>query len=115
LTSEAGLNDALAFPFVYLALAASAGTLGFATMGTWLWQDVIWRLSVGALMGAAGGWLLGQLIYRLPQNTRLSRTGDGFIALGATLVIYATTEFAFGYGFLAVFVAGLMLNRSAAG
>jgi NhaP-type Na+/H+ or K+/H+ antiporter len=115
LTSEAGLNDALAFPFVYLALAASAGTLGFATMGTWLWQDVIWRLSVGALIGAAGGWLLGQIIYRLPQNTRLSRTGDGFIALGATLVIYATTEFAFGYGFLAVFVAGLMLNRSAAG
>lgn len=65
--------------------------------------------------GSIGGWVLGQIIYGLPENTRLSRTGDGFIALGATLAIYAITEFAYGYGFLAVFVAGVMLNRSAKG
>lgn len=115
LTSEAGLNDALAFPFVYLALVASAGGLGLASLGAWLWHDVVWRLGVGGMMGALGGWLLGQIIYRLSEDTRLSRTGDGFIALGATLAIYAITEFAHGYGFLAVFVAGVMLNRSARG
>lgn len=115
LTSEAGLNDALAFPFVYLALAASAAGLSWSTLGVWAWQDVIWRLGVGALVGTAGGWLLGQIIYRLPQDTRLSRTGDGFIAVGATLAIYALTEFAHGYGFLAVFIAGLILRRSADG
>jgi len=115
LTSEAGLNDALAFPFVYLALAASAAGLGWSTLGQWAWQDVIWRLGVGALVGTAGGWILGQIIYRLPQDTRLSRTGDGFIAVGATLAIYALTEFAHGYGFLAVFIAGLILRRSADG
>lgn len=115
LTSEAGLNDALAFPFVHLALVFSVGGLGFASLGSWLWHDVVWRLSVGAAMGALGGWLLGQIIYGLPENTRLSRTGDGFIALGSTLAIYAFTEFAYGYGFLAVFVAGIMLNRSAKG
>lgn len=115
LTSEAGLNDALAFPFVYLALAASAAGLGWSTLGVWGWQDVVWRLGVGALVGTAGGWLLGQIIYRLPQDTRLSRTGDGFIAVGATLAIYALAEFAHGYGFLAVFIAGLILRRSADG
>lgn len=115
LTSEAGLNDALAFPFVYLALLLSVGGFAMATAGQWLWQDVIWRLTVGALTGGAGGWLLGQIIYRLPEDTRLSRTGDGFIALGATLAIYAATEFAHGYGFLAVFVAGLVLRRSSQG
>lgn len=115
LTSEAGLNDALAFPFVYLALAASAAGLGWSTLGVWAWQDVVWRLGVGALIGTAGGWLLGQIIYRLPQDTRLSRTGDGFIAVGATLAIYALAEFAHGYGFLAVFIAGLILRRSADG
>jgi NhaP-type Na+/H+ or K+/H+ antiporter len=115
LTSEAGLNDALAFPFVYLALAASAAGLSWSTLGVWAWQDVVWRLGVGALVGTAGGWLLGQIIYRLPQDTRLSRTGDGFIAVGATLAIYALTEFAHGYGFLAVFIAGLILRRSADG
>jgi NhaP-type Na+/H+ or K+/H+ antiporter len=115
LTSEAGLNDALAFPFVYLALATSGAGLGWSTLGQWAWQDVIWRLGVGALVGTAGGWILGQIIYRLPQDTRLSRTGDGFIAVGATLAIYALTEFAHGYGFLAVFIAGLILRRSADG
>ena len=38
-----------------------------------------------------------------------------WLALGATLVIYTATEFAHGYGFLAVFVAGLMIRRSAQG
>lgn len=115
LTSEAGLNDALAFPFVHLALAASAASLSGGVLAEWLWHDVAWRLGVGALVGTFGGWLLGQIIYRLPQDTRLSRTGDGFIALGATLAIYALTEFAHGYGFLAVFIAGLILRRSAEG
>ncbi|WP_017671254.1 cation:proton antiporter [Blastomonas sp. AAP53] len=115
LTSEAGLNDALAFPFVHLALVASVAGLGWSSVGLWAWHDVVWRLGVGALVGAAGGWLLGQIIYRLPQDTRLSRTGDGFIAVGATLAIYALTEFAHGYGFLAVFIAGLILRRSADG
>jgi NhaP-type Na+/H+ or K+/H+ antiporter len=115
LTSEAGLNDALAFPFVYLALAASAAPLSGAMLAEWVWHDVAWRLGIGGLVGAAGGWLMGQIIYRLPQDTRLSRTGDGFIAVGATLAIYALTEFAHGYGFLAVFIAGLILRRSAEG
>lgn len=115
LTSEAGLNDALAFPFVYLALVAASAGLGLQSLGLWAWHDVVWRLGVGAPAGAAGGWLLGQIIYSLPHDTRLSRTGDGFIALGATLAIYALTEFAHGYGFLAVFIAGLALRRSADG
>jgi sodium/hydrogen antiporter len=115
LTSEAGLNDAFAFPFVYLAIIAATVGLSAGSVGLWLWQDVVWRLGVGGLVGTAGGWLLGLVIYRLPRDTRLSRSGDGFIALGSTLAIYALTEFAHGYGFLAVFVAGVMLRRSCNG
>lgn len=113
LTSEAGLNDALAFPFVHLAIAiAAAGGLTTDVLGDWVLKDVLWKLSVGALVGAALGWLVGYIIYRLPGDTSLSRTGDGFIALGATLAVYTATEFAHGYGFLAVFVAGLAIRRA---
>ena len=115
LTSEAGLNDALAFPFIYLAIIAATTGLGWASVGLWVWQDVMWRLMLGAIAGAGGGWLLGQIIYRMPDDTRLSRTGDGFIALGATLAIYALAELMHGYGFLAVFIAGLVLRKSADG
>ena len=114
LTAEAGLNDALAFPFVHLAIAiAAAGGIGADILGGWVAEDVLLRLGVGLVAGAAGGWLLGWIVYNLPTGTELSRTGDGFVALGATLAIYALTELLHGYGFLAVFVAGLMLRRAA--
>lgn len=114
LTSEAGLNDALAFPFIHLAIAAAGGLTG-QVFSDWVLVDVLWKLGAGLIVGAGLGWLVGMVIYRLPTGTRLSRTGDGFIALGATLVVYTTTEFAQGYGFLAVFVAGLMIRRAAQG
>lgn len=115
LTSEAGLNDALAFPFVRLALAAAAGGFGAAMWRDWLIDAVAIRLTVGTVAGLAGGWLIGWIIYRVPSRAKLSRTGDGFVALGATLAIYALAELAHGYGFLAVFVAGLMMRRAADG
>jgi sodium/hydrogen antiporter len=113
LTSEAGLNDALAFPFVHLAIAISIAGAAPAVLASWAWDAVLVRLAVGLVCGLALGWLLGWVIYELPRGTQLSRTGDGFVALGATLSIYALTEMAHGYGFLAVFVAGLMLRRAA--
>ena len=116
LTSEAGLNDALAFPFIHLAIAiAAADSLTGSVFTDWVVRDVLWKLSAGLVVGAALGWLVGLIIYRLPSGTRLSKTGDGFIALGATFIVYTATEFAHGYGFLAVFVAGLMIRRAAQG
>jgi NhaP-type Na+/H+ or K+/H+ antiporter len=115
LTSEAGLNDSLAFPFVHLAIVIAGAGLSLETLGTWALDAVLVRLAVGAVVGWAGGRLLGWIIYRLPGTTKLSRTGDGFVALGATLVIYTATELLHGYGFLAVFIAGLMLRRSSDG
>jgi NhaP-type Na+/H+ or K+/H+ antiporter len=112
LTSEAGLNDALAFPFIHLAIAASVAGFTGETWRAWLWDDVLVRLTVGAVVGLALGRLFGWFVYRFPRGTALARTGDGFVALGATLTIYALTELAHGYGFLAVFLAGLMLRRA---
>ncbi|WP_448659491.1 cation:proton antiporter [Sphingomonas sp. CJ99] len=115
LTSEAGLNDALAFPFIHLAIAASIGALGWSELGEWALDAVAYKLGMGALVGWLGGRLIGWIIYHVPDAGRLSRTGDGFVALAATLSIYALTELAHGYGFLAVFVAGLMMRRSSDG
>lgn len=115
LTSEAGLNDALAFPFVHLAIALSVGGASFAALGTWVLDDVLLKLAIGGLAGWSGGRAMGWIVYQLPKTGRLSQSGDGFVALAATLTIYAGTEMLHGYGFLAVFVAGLMLRRAAVG
>ena len=52
LTSEAGLNDALAFPFIHLAIAiAAAGSLTGKVLTDWVLVDVLWKL--GAYAGGA--------------------------------------------------------------
>lgn len=111
LTSEAGLNDALAFPFVHLAILLAASGWGWAQAGEWFSYYIFWKLAAGLAIGWLAGKLAGWIIYRLPDNTRLSRTGDGFVALGIALTAYTATEFAHGYGFLAVFVAGLTIRN----
>ena len=113
LTSEAGLNDGLAFPFVMAAIAMSqaGGSLG-AWIAHWFAQDVVWRLSAGIAIGAALGYGLGWLVFRIPNRAKLSRTGDGFVALGITVVVFGISEAAHGYGFVSVFIAGLALRAA---
>ena len=115
LTTEAGLNDGLAFPFVYLALILLAQ--GFAPGEwelEWLARDVVYRIAIGALGGAAVGWLLGRVLFALPRGNALAETGSGVVALAGVLFCYGATELAEGYGFIAAFVAGMVLRRSEA-
>lgn len=111
LTSEAGLNDALAFPFVYAALAmVAAGAAPGAWFGEWLAVDVGYRLAVGVLVGMVVGRMLGGLFFRCAESIRLAKHGDGFAALAATFLAYGATELVHGYGFLAVFVCACTLR-----
>lgn len=113
LTSEAGLNDGLAFPFVMCAIAlAQAEQTGEPWLLRWFGVEVIWRLSVGVGVGICLGYVLGWLVFRLPNRAKLSRTGDGFVALGITVAVYGVAEALHGYGFVSVFVAGLALRAT---
>ncbi|MBM6577850.1 cation:proton antiporter [Sphingomonas sp. BT552] len=113
LTSEAGLNDGAAFPFVHLAiLLAVALPAGKPWLGEWLTYRVLWEIGGGI----AGGWIVGRvfgwLTFHVPAETKLARTGDGLIALSATFVSYGLTEIMHVYGFLAVFVTALTVRHT---
>jgi len=111
LTSEAGLNDALAFPFVHLAILAAAG--GLATqegLADWFSVKVGWKLLAGLGAGLLIGKVFGHLLFRSRRG--LSKLADGLIALAATLITYALAEVIHGYGFLAVFVCAVMIRGS---
>ncbi|TPG56852.1 sodium:proton antiporter [Roseomonas nepalensis] len=113
LTAEAGLNDGFAFPFVNLAVVAAAhGTLAGPWLLGWALEDVAWKLGAGIAMGWAIGRGLGWLTFRVPNRAGLSRTGEGFVALGATFLAYGLTEIVHGYGFLAVFIAALGIRAA---
>lgn len=114
LTAEAGLNDALAFPFVNLAILVSmTGAAAWAGqgLGEWLAVDVAWKLIAGGVMGWAVGKAMGWLIFRAHERG-ISRHADGLVAIGATFIAYAATEVVHGYGFLAVFVCALTIRAS---
>ncbi|RST10891.1 sodium:proton antiporter [Streptomyces sp. WAC05374] len=116
LTSEAGLNDGLAFPFVLaaVALAAAAGTGWSAEwIGGWVATDALGRVAIGVAAGMVVGRLLGWMFFRARASAlRLSEHMEGFVALGATFLSYGVTELLHGYGFLAVFVAACTLRAA---
>ncbi|MEV4532879.1 cation:proton antiporter [Asanoa sp. NPDC049518] len=114
LTSEAGLNDGLAFPFVYAAiLIAQHGAAPGGWLAEWLSLDVLYKGLVGVAGGLLVGKLLGKLFFRARSETlRLARHSEGFLALAATFLAYGVVEVAGGYGFLAVFVAARAIRSA---
>jgi sodium/hydrogen antiporter len=112
LTSEAGLNDALAFPFVWLALALAAHAAGDTPFSAahWFGMDVLWRCGVAMAVGWAIGYAAMRFLFR-GGGRAVSRSREGLAALAVTLLVYGTTELLHGYGFLAVFVAALAIRQ----
>jgi NhaP-type Na+/H+ or K+/H+ antiporter len=113
LTSEAGLNDGLAFPFVYAAilLATEGAVSGWAL--EWVGFYLVGKVLIGVLAGLAVGWLLGKLAFRSRHEAlRMAETGDSLLAVAALVMSYGVGEVAGGYGFLSVFVCA-MTFRSA--
>jgi sodium/hydrogen antiporter len=112
LTSEAGLNDGLAFPFTYMAIAmAVAGVAPENWIGSWLVVNVLYKLSVAVVLGLILGLLLARTILSFPSETELAKAITGLSALAATLLVYGVTEYAGGYGFIAVFVAACIIRN----
>ncbi|MET9229967.1 cation:proton antiporter [Lentzea sp. NPDC003310] len=112
LTSEAGLNDGLAFPFTYAAIGISvAGVAPSGWLGHWLAVDVLWRLAAAIAVGLLIGWALGKLFFSAPsEKFRLAEHAEGFVALAATFLAYGITELVHGYGFVAVFVCACAIR-----
>lgn len=112
LTTEAGLNDGLAFPFVYLGLIVAAeGLSPGAWAMDWFMRDIVYRIALGIGMGWVGGRALGYILFSVPRGAVLAETGSGVIALAGVLLCYGSTELIEGYGFIAVAVLGLTLRR----
>lgn len=115
LTTEAGLNDGLAFPFVYFGLIVAAEGFTADLAVDWFARDVAYRIVVGVISGAFIGWLLGKVLFSLPMRNPLAKTASGVLALAGVLLAYGATEIVEGYGFIAAFVSGLTLRRAEAG
>ncbi len=113
LTSEAGFNDGLAFPFVYAAiLVATEGSVWHWGL-EWLGWYLLGKVVIGVAAGILVGRLLAAVAFRSRSDAlRVAERGESLLALAALVTAYGVAEVAHGYGFLAVFVCA-MTFRSA--
>jgi sodium/hydrogen antiporter len=113
LTSEAGLNDGLAFPFVYAAiLLATEGAVRHWAL-EWVFFYLIGKVALGVLAGLLVGRVLAYVAFRSASpSLRVAERGESLLALAALITAYGVGEVVHGYGFLAVFVCA-MTFRSA--
>jgi sodium/hydrogen antiporter len=112
LTSEGGLNDALAFPFVYFGIHALKDDNWGNWFKQWIIVDLIWAIAVGIIMGIVVAKSIVWIEKRIQKRRPADELMEDFIAISTILLTYSLTEMVNGYGFLAVFVAGLVVQRS---
>lgn len=113
LTAEAGMNDGMAFPFVWLAITIAIMGIGTASehILEWVLRDFFYKIIAGVVIGIFMGRFLAYLIFYLPEKKNFTVIRDGFVAVSATLMVYGITELAHGYGFVAVFITAIALRN----
>ncbi len=115
LTSEAGMNDGSAFPFVMLGL----GLMGLHNLGEfglrWIAVDVLWATLGGIAIGVVAGVALARLGWKLRREPHQHELLDDFLGLGLIGVVYGLTVMLHAWGFLAVFFAAVALRQTELG
>ncbi|WP_328769800.1 cation:proton antiporter domain-containing protein [Streptomyces sp. NBC_00286] len=105
LPGESGANDPVGIALIAGLLGTSAGSALDTAEHTAL--VFVQEMAIGAAMGAAGGWALKVVMRKVPlpaEGLYPLRT------LAGAFTVYGLTTVAHGSGFLAVFVAGVLLG-----
>lgn len=112
LTSEGGLNDALAFPFVYFGIYWLKDSNWENWFKQWVAVDLLWAIASGIVMGIVVAKAVVWIDQRVQRFRQVDDLMEDFVAISTILLTYSLTELVNGYGFLAVFVAGVVVQAS---
>lgn len=109
LNVEAGLNDGLSVPFLlfFIALAAASQESARASFAQFVVEQLGYGIAVGAVIGLAGGWLLGAVARRDWISGPFKQCGVVALPLLCLLVSDAVAASMF----IAAFVAGLAVQK----
>ena len=104
---ESGSNDPMAIFLVVALLELVAADAGAATVGVSLLQAFALQMGLGLVLGLAGGWVVVQVINRTSLEPGLYPVA----VMGGVAILFAGTGLLGGSGFLAVYVAGLVVGN----
>lgn len=107
ITEESGFNDGLALPLVLIALAPALGKVASGEIGKAAYQVV-----VGALVGAALGWLAGRAVRHVEEQDEVESPPELILTLLLAVAVLGVASVLKTNDVLAVFVAGLLYNAA---
>ncbi len=107
ITEESGFNDGLALPLVLIALAPALGKAASGEIGPAAYQVV-----VGALVGAALGWLVGRAVRHVEEQDEVESPPELILTLLLAVAVLGVASVLKTNDVLAVFVAGLLYNAA---
>ncbi len=103
---ESGSND----PTAYILTVVLIGLIGQGESADWGMAAV--RFVVQMVLGAGLGYLFGRAIAWIVNRISLSNSSlYGILMLAMAFVVFSVTDLAYGNGFLAVYVAGLVAGN----
>lgn len=111
LAGEGGLNDGATFPFVLLGIGMLSVHEPAQGWAHWWTVDLLWSTCGGLAIGGALGALSGRLVVYLRARHQQAIGLDVFLGLGLIALSHGLAQLAQASGFLAVFAAGLALQR----
>jgi potassium/hydrogen antiporter len=104
LEGESGANDPVGIAIMVSLLGAGAG--GWDAAGSGAWHFFL-QMAVGSVVGLGGGWLMLQLMRRVPLPSAALYPVQ---TVAFALALYGLAASLEGSGFLAVFIAGVMVG-----
>ncbi len=110
LNVESGLNDGLALPFLLVLVDLARSEASGVWHYVWLFVAMV---GFGTLAGVGAGWLGGKLLTWSAKHDWTTATTQRLGTLSIAAVAYAGAESVGGNGFVAAFVAGLMIGTTA--
>ncbi|MEM6455443.1 MAG: cation:proton antiporter [Acidobacteriota bacterium] len=112
LNVESGLNDGIALPAVLIFFSVACAVEAQESITYWLGFTAL-QLTVGPLVGALVGGVGGRLIDRAHAAGLMDDTFRRLAAVALALMAYTGAELVYGNGFIAAFIAGLVLGNTA--
>jgi NhaP-type Na+/H+ or K+/H+ antiporter len=110
---ETGMNDVTLLPIVIISMLLLPGghaDVGMAIgSGTGIGRSLLGLFVLGPGLGALVGWVGISLLGSIRSRTGVRRDYESLYALGLAFTSFALAEAAGGSGFLAAFVAGLLV------
>lgn len=114
LNVESGLNDGIALP-VFLVVLQTAEAAASSLSVTTLLGEILKELSLAVAVGLVSGWLAAKAIVWASQRDWVAQGWRHVSLLGVAFVAWSLGDAVGGSGFIAAWVAGLVLGRALRG